>query len=278
MNGTSTDQPRGSSDRTISRRIPALLALLAVVALACTCSNLANPAQLLRNAIPGDADQVLGEIEGTLQAVSTPPTPGPSGGDLLPDLVASGRLDLVGIQGSAGGETLGRILTVQVTNPSSDEVIARIPCGLVFEPAGGGVQRMMVIQPESASLPAGDARAMEPYVACIDPELEAPDEASTFSLGAMASGDLLKLATCICDEPLEGQLSVESGMQLLGVQMAVWSAATGDSPRALMDRDISGAAGEVLGDEASEFLGGMTDLLLAPADAWLERCGVQVEE
>ncbi|MGA9533003.1 MAG: hypothetical protein WBR18_09830 [Anaerolineales bacterium] len=270
---TGTD--RGSFARR--RSAPLALAALALVALACTCSNLFNPAQLLRAALPDEAEQAMGEIEGTLQAVSTPPTPGPSGGVPLPDLLTSGRLNLVSVRGTAEEETMGRILTVQVTNNESGELVAEVPCGLVFNPDDAGEQRMMVVQPASGDVPAGGSLALTPYVVCIDPDQGAPDTASTFTVGTMASGDLFKLAACICEEPLEAELSLDSSMQQLGVQMAVWSVATGDSPSALMERDLGGAAGDALGEQGAEFLGNMMDMLMGPANAWLERCDVQVE-
>jgi hypothetical protein len=275
MKASSAD--RQNTEKVTQWRLPAALAVLALVALACTCSNLANPAQLLRNAVPEDADQVIGQIEGTLQAVSTPPTPGPSGGQSLLDLTASGRLDLLGVEGTADSETLGRILSVQVTNPDSGQVVVEVPCGLVFEPAGGEVQRMMVIQPSSAAIQGGGSAELKPFVVCIDPEQEAPTVGTTFQIGTMAAGDLDKLAGCICNEPLEGDLSLSAGADFLGVQMAVWAVSTGDSPRAMMERDMGGAAGEALGETGAEFLGNMMDMLLAPANQWLERCDVQIE-
>lgn len=267
-----------STQRIDRRRAPIFLAAVALVTLACTCSNLLNPSQLIGNALPPEAEQAVGEIQGTFQAMSTPPTPGPSGGQALPDLLSGDQLDLVGIQGTTDDATFGRILTLQVTNPGTTQVIAEVPCGLVFNPETDGEQRMMVIQPASAEVGPGDSQELVPYVACIDPEQRTPTMDSTFTVGTMATGDLLKLASCICEEPLEGQLSLEAGADLLGVQLAVWSVAMGDSPSALMERDLGGAAGEALGESGAEFLGNMMDMLLAPANAWLERCGVEPEK
>jgi hypothetical protein len=86
-----------------------------------------------------------------------------------PDSFQLGEAVLDNVVSTSDGETAGRILTVQVTNPITNELFVTIPCGLIFNPPpDSDEQRLMVIQQASATIPPGESADFTPYVICID--------------------------------------------------------------------------------------------------------------
>jgi hypothetical protein len=288
--------------RRRARALHFVLPVLSLIVLACTCTSLA-PGELLRGVVPEGAKET---VEQTLATLVQPtvtevtgqgepsPTQGgptseaggsatgtaePSGEDAqspgLPALLVDG-----GIEANADGETQGPILTVQLTNPENQEVLIEIPCGLIFAPeTAADEQRLMSIQPASAVVPGGGTSQIEPYVICIDASRAAPSLGTTYEVGEMASGDLLKLAECVCQEDLSASDEMDLGFGSVGVQFAVW-AVSSDMNFEEMLADEGGGEGaldDVLGEQGGELLGLMQDLLLAPAQEWLDRCGIEVQ-
>lgn len=274
------------------------LAACAAASLACTCG--------LFDRIPGIGEVVGGEGESALDALDeevlpelvgtleeefategdrepTEEPPEPEGepdtppGEVAPGLptqVDEGRLDLQGVVATAE-DTLGRVLLVRVTNPSSGEEIATIPCGLVFQPSEEDSQRLMVIQEDSVSLPAGGEGELTPFVICIDSSKAAPVEGGTYSLGSLVSGDLLRFAECLCEQDLDS----EDFMELFGLQMAIWMVSDSSTFDSMMEgsEGAEGALGDLLGEEGAEILEGMMDMMMGPASSWLELCDIEIE-
>jgi hypothetical protein len=61
------------------------------------------------------------------------------------------------------GDSIGPIISVQLTNPTSGEVVVTIPCGLVFNPGpGSDEQSLMVIQEIMVEIPGGETVTVEP--------------------------------------------------------------------------------------------------------------------
>jgi hypothetical protein len=291
-----------------ARALHFVLPVLSLVVLACTCTSLA-PGELLRGVVPEGAKET---VEQTLATLAQPtvteltgqgepsPTPAkptsevggspagtaePSGGEAegpgLPALLAEGGIENPGIEANVDGETQGPILTLQLTNPESEEVLVEIPCGLIFAPeTGDDEQRMMSIQPASAVVPGGGTAQIEPYVICIDADRAAPSLGTTYEMGEMASGDLLKLAECVCQEDLAASDEMDLGFGSVGVQFAVWAVSSDMNFEEMLAEEGGGegALDDVLGEEGGELLGLMQDLLLAPAQEWLDRCGIEVQE
>ncbi len=281
--------------------------MLSLVVLACTCTSFA-PGELLRGVVPEGAketvEQTLAtlaqptvtELTGQVEPSPTPANPTseaggspagtaqPSGGEAegpgLPALLAEGGIELPGIEANVDGETQGPILTLQLTNPESAEVLVDIPCGLIFRPeAGDDEQRMMSIQPASAVVPGGGTAQIEPYVICIDANRAAPDLGTIYEVGEMASGDLLKLAQCVCQEDLTAPDEMDLGFGSVGVQFAVWAVSSDMNFEEMLagEGGGEGALDDVLGEQSGELLGLMQDLLLAPAQEWLDRCGIEMQ-
>jgi len=131
------------------------------------------------------------------EAQETPPqgVPGGSAGSDLGGLVGWGDVDLVDV--TANGEISGPGIGVVVRNPGPEEITVVIPCGFTFLPGDSSDQRLMVVQEASATIPAGGEETLTAFVICIDPTSSAPDDGETYSMGAMESGDLLRLAPCV---------------------------------------------------------------------------------
>jgi hypothetical protein len=203
---------------------------------------------------------------------------------------ATGPIDLGGavleeVVSIAEGDTAGPILTVRLSNPTAQEVEVTIPCGLIFQPGpDSDEQRLMVIQPASVTISAGETAELTPYVVCIDADRSVPGTGSAYVEGTVASGDLLKLAECICLETLatdeEDPVSFE---EEIGVQFAVWSAAGGFSQETLAEdlEEAEGALGAFGELESMEGFEGLFDainqLSTAMGGEWLDKCGIEIE-
>lgn len=187
------------------------------------------------------------------------------------DLLNAGDLELVGIQGNADGETTGPVLTMTLTNTTNEAISVDIPCGLVFAPTDGDVQPMMVVQPLSVALAAGETIEAAPFVICVDIAAAAPDTSTSYTIGYIAAEDMLTFAECVCGE----DLSLDE-MDGLGVQFAAWSIQVqGDFASMIMEEGAAG--GEFLQGEDMEALGDMFEEMLAMfADEWLDKCGIVI--
>ena len=134
---------------------------------------------------------------------------------------------------------------------------------------------MMVIQEASGSLPAGGEGTLTPFVICVDSSKATPTEGGTYSLGTLASGDLLRFAECLCQEDLDS----EDFMELFGLQMAIWMVSDSATFESLLEGSETGegALGDLMGEEAAEILEGILDMMRGPASSWLELCDIEVE-
>jgi hypothetical protein len=181
-------------------------------------------------------------------------------------------------------ETSGWILTVHATNPTSDEIVVTIPCGLIFEPGPeSDEQRLMVIQEASATLLPGEKATLTPYVVCIDSSNAIPGTGSTYHIGVMATGDLLKLAQCVCNETLaDYEMDPMAFMDQFGLQFAVWSVSDELSFEEMFEdmEEAEGALGEIGAEDLSEelggILGGMTEMFQGFGQEWLEKCQIEI--
>ncbi|MDX1601179.1 MAG: hypothetical protein R3191_06665, partial [Anaerolineales bacterium] len=64
------------------------------------------------------------------------------------------------------------------------------------------------------------------------------------------------------------------------VQFAVWAVSSGMSVEEMFGQgdEMQGALGEFLGEEGEAFMGMMEDMIVGPAQDWLDRCDIEVEE
>jgi hypothetical protein len=239
-----------------------VLGMLLLAVLACG-PTLPNPSSIAGTAAAAAANTALAAVGSGLGpplAFTPGPTPDWSPDTYLPARIQQGalKLDSATIPGS-GTDFYGPILSLQVTNPGTQEVLTTIPCGLIFEPDKTTLQRLMVVQAFSATVSAGGSAELKPYVVCIDDSKHAPATNATYKIGTLAGGDLLKLAACVCTQPL----SVNTDLELkFGLQFAVWTVSDKDFPGNLTDSP--------LGPQIQPFL----RVGLGIANGWLKSCGV----
>jgi len=174
-------------------------------------------------------------------------------------------------------DTFGQILTLQLTNPGTEEVIVTVPCGLVFEPSDAVNQRLMMVQPLEVALAAGETQSPTPYVVCIDLAAAAPSFNQAYSLGSLADNpDLLKLAECVCNKELSTELDSFDGV---GVQMAAWSVSVGgDFSQVMEDEDATAnMLGDDFGGSMDEAMDAFMQMMSMFGDEWLKTCEIELE-
>jgi hypothetical protein len=206
-----------------------------------------------------------GRLIGLMRPVATAAAAG------LPDQVNRRELKIVRV--TASGEIAGPGIKVVVHNPGPDDITTTIPCGFIFEPDDPADQRLMVVQPVTAVIPAGGEATLTVFVVCIDSSKEPPDDGATYAPGSMQSGDLLKLAKCACGEDLAGSLNPFEGM---GVMVSGWMISEGMSFAELQAEDSEGATSGTFGEAASEAAAGMLEVLETSSTGWFDRCGIPV--
>jgi hypothetical protein len=141
----------------------------------------------------------------------------------------------------------------------------------------------MVIQEASAPVAPGGTEVIPLYVVSLDTDTHAPGDASSYTLGTMASGDLLKMAQCICQEPLSMDEDLEN-INTLGIQFAVWNISEGSdfstwsTEGAFYDLLSSGETDEEIDAELSTYLEEFKTILQPLSDRWLEQCDIQIEK
>jgi hypothetical protein len=195
----------------------------------------------------------------------------PADAQSLPDLVEAGSASVDKIVAVDNGAS-GPILRVTIRNPGTEVLVVTIPCGTILAPDSGDVQQMMVVQPASASIPAGGTAEITVFVICIDATKDMPSVGDGFALGTLAEGDVLKLAECACQD---GQIAGANPLPLIGLQFTAWMVREGLSPEDILASG-EGAAGEFLGSEQAAQLGQLMESVGGYTGDWLERCGVEI--
>lgn len=287
-----TGQPERARSMLLRTNTVLFLSSLALAALACTCGLIPSTQEILSRVEFPENEELSGAMEtvesfgdtdateSSTGATSTPRSGSAvSGGNPLPALIDQGRVEVETVQSNEGGQTQGPILTVQLTNLESGEVVVDVPCGLIFHPGSEEDQRMMVIQPASGELSASGTTQISPYVICIDSGKDAPDLNATYQVGVMAEGDLLKIAQCICQEELSDEFDAQAGFDQFGVQFAVWAVSDGEPLTSFTGEGMpeGGAADDMFGEEFGDMFAELEQFFLAPAQEWLDRCGIELE-
>ncbi len=209
------------------RFVKTALILLVVGLIAASCrpadkAGEASEAPAVETALPTlppteAAPPAPATLEATLPVMLSSPTAAlkDSGAD-FEGLLASGRISDVTVSATTQDkDTFGSILSMELNNPGDEPIEVLVPCGFVFNAQHPDEQHMMVVQPLQVSLPAGGSQTVEPYVACIDGTKAAPDYQSVYIPGGMASGDLMTLAECLCEEEIDE-------LRMITAQFAIW--------------------------------------------------------
>ncbi len=237
--------------------------------------------------IPATAEMPAEGAGGEAQPTSTPqPTPTATSPATslhdtdLPVLLERGMIVVESVDSSGMGILGTDIITVNLYNPTDKDVLVTIPPGYFFAPpAGSDEQRMMVLQAEPVTVPAGGYASVSPYVTCIDADLAAPSEGSAYQLGSMVDNERLReFALCVAQQELPtldfSSFDEEVFTRYMSLQFAVWSVAEGQNFAQLLAEagaESGGAAGS---------MGEMGDLStwLEGTQTWLDLCNVQFDE
>jgi hypothetical protein len=191
----------------------------------------------------------------------------PTGDNLLSE-IESGNLTIDNVPVIEADTATGPVLSIVISNPGTKDMDTHIPCGLILEPSVEGEQRMMVIQENDLTVPAGDSTSTDVFVACIDSDQSAPSGAGGYTVGTMAEGDLLTLAQCLCAQNIEAQASTDV-TRLMAIQFAIWSVSDGLS----LSEDMAGDAGGALG-AYGEFMQMFMGSVIPQAEEILTQCGM----
>lgn len=293
-----TDEVHDAMDQEPRERRPVPLLIVAVLlVLLCLCVAGAAAAAVIVTGptLPGVAlpglDEGGGGATATVEVTPVPPTPTPSPAPPtdtptpapppgnFPDLLDDGTLTLDGVEPTGGGITGPGVLTVRVTNTSTQPVDATVPPGYVFAPPGGvDEQRMMVLQATTASIPPGQSATLDPYVACIDASKHAPGVGTAYSAGGMVEDEkLLAFATCLdglelptldpaafAGGNIEDIMMSEPVLNFFSLQFAVWQMAGDFSPDSVQAEAMQTAFG-------GEFFTAVSER----SAAWITQCGLE---
>ncbi|HEY46623.1 MAG: hypothetical protein AMJ88_10890 [Anaerolineae bacterium SM23_ 63] len=255
------------------RRLPSVVGLLLIAFVTLSTSPGCTPQTVATEKVA--ATEAIEAPEQDLEPSAEAGVQGP---------VQFGDASIEYVESISEDETSGQILTVQVTNPTTGEIVVTIPCGLIFDPGPeSDEQRLMVIQEASASLLPGEEATLTPYVICIDSSNAIPESGSTYHVGVMATGDLLKLAQCICKETLvDIEMDPLAFMDQFGLQFAVWTVSDGLSFEEMFEgmEEAGGALGEISAEdfteEMEELFGGVMEIFQGVGQDWLERCQIEI--
>jgi hypothetical protein len=106
----------------------------------------------------------------------------------LADALSAGLVEM-----TAEGRDLQE-LSLTLTSLADEPIDVVVPAGLVFEPASGSTQSMVVLAVDTVSIEPGGSSTRTLDVACAAMHLDQPDDADSFSLStAAAPSDLLRL-------------------------------------------------------------------------------------
>jgi hypothetical protein len=205
--------------------------------------------------------------------------PEPQGSTDIQDLVAANTLSMSIEATSDEGLTAGPIMLAKVQNNSDQPVEFTIPCGLTLPPIQEvDVQVMMVIGEVTGYIEPSDFIEIELTVVCIDATVMAPAQGDGYTIGTLVGGQMLKMAECLCQEPLSTDAE-----DYLGVQFATWMVSEGDDFSDL-GQYSDGALADLLSEEAPEMgedLQEMFDLYMqimgTNAEAILEKCDIELD-
>ena len=188
-----------------------------------------------------------------------------------------GTIQRANLDGSEVEEVVIGLVAPSGLAIQTGETFLRVPCGLVFTPEDEDEQRLMVVQEDVASVPAGGRTTLRPYVICIDATQGVPSTDGSYQIGSIAQDDLLRLAQCVCDRRLVNEDEDPLGYvgQQFGLQMSVWQVSGGLGEEELRE-EMEGGEG-ALGTFAE--IAEMFDMIAAGLPSyvdWLEECEIEI--
>ena len=133
----------------------------------------------------------------------------------------------------------------------------------------------MVVQPLKTSLQSGETVIVQPFVVCINSDKGVPTPDDAFTVGTLADGKLLQLASCFCQEDLQTDRDFQD---LLSIQYATWAVTEesleGDYPS--MWESLEQYSEEIPG--LSESLQELMQNIYPGSLEWLDKCEIEISE
>lgn len=153
----------------------------------------------------------------------------------LAEAIQKGYLSMT-VSGKRGTE--GELLQLNLHNQSKKKLDLRIPAGQIFEAKDSSLQNLMVGKEQLLTLESGAKKVAHLFGFCIEAGDGAPGAESVFSLGKLATGNLLKLAQHLSDQNLHNNFAA---------QCAVWAVANGRRLESIGDPALAKFTAELLG-------------------------------
>jgi hypothetical protein len=202
------------------------------------------------------------------------PQPSNSGVELQNVLETQGPITVQNIL-ALNENPFGNILQMEFVNTGDEDLDISIPCGLVFDPSGEDLeQSLMVIQTTEFRLPTGETQTESPYLACVDSDKSVPSSGTSYQIGTMAAGNLLKLAECICSQEMVNE---DNDFYNLTLQFAVWMVADDVNFNDMLAQSGNGGAlNQFTGGATGQALNALTDTIAVPAMDVIRSCNIDI--
>jgi hypothetical protein len=120
-------------------------------------------------------------------------------------------------------ETVGKILNLNITNSSIENINSQLSCGTLLLAEDGVSQSFVVVQPSQIIVDPGQIYVTQLFTICADPDKAIPSYQSVYKLGGTADGKMGQFSKCLCGLDLS---NVEEE-KFTGLQFAFWMNARG---------------------------------------------------
>jgi hypothetical protein len=151
---------------------------------------------------------------------------------------------LVSVTATGTGGHSGQCLQLHLKNLGHKKLEVRIPAGQIFEAGDSSLQNLMVSKTENFLVEAGKSNTRKLFGFCIEATDGSPGENSSFRMGKMAEGNLLKMANYLNDHQLHEHPSA---------QFAVWAVTDADRLEGIGDPTLTKFVADMLGKPMPDY-------------------------
>lgn len=217
-------------------------------------------------------------LSALLDRQSSQNTPAMEANDLM-TLIANNSISVVSTRGNPIVASFsGRTIDLELVNNTDKTLEVLIPCGLTFIPTDEAASRMISVQSHEITIEPAEVKKIMPFVLSMD-NLEAlPTADKSYRLEHLTKGKQLEFAECLCRRDLPAEIETND---LVSAQLAMWmldeSSAITDLPDELNEwlQDAIGLPITIPGLDNA--LQNLTGNLAPEAKAWLEKCGIELD-
>lgn len=160
------------------------------------------------------------------------------------DISEALKKGLILVRITAQGGHSGEAIRLSLGNKGKKTLEIRIPAGQVFEAVDSSLQNLMALEEKLLTLEAGKTRPVGLQAACVEAGDASPFAGSAFNLGALASGQLLKVAQFIHEHRLFNDPSAQN---------AVWAVTDGHPLTYINHEGLANLVAETLGKSPPEY-------------------------